>query len=406
MFAQQKTKTMGERLDSLEQFGIEVILNRRRGFRAGLLRGVLTGLSGVFHGVVQARLALFRNRIKTDHYLGAMVLSVGNLTVGGTGKTPVVEMLARRLQAEGRRVAILSRGYKSKNRPLPQRLWAKFTGRSVEIPPRVVSDGAGLKLDSFTAGDEPFMLAKNLPGVAVVVDKDRVKAGRYAVKELGCDTLILDDGLQYLKLRRRLDLILVDQNAPFGNEHLLPRGTLREPPGNLRRASHIFLTKCSGTSNEAIIARIRVHNRTASILECRHRPVYLQNVYDPADRQELTFLKGKKIATISGIAVPESFENILDQLGANIIVRRRFTDHHRYSEDEINEAILRADDKLAHFAVTTEKDAVRFPSFEKTLLPVYYLRIEIEVLRGGEALDECVGRICHPQGAAPPMKFA
>ncbi len=397
---------MGERLDSLEQFGIEVILNRRRGFRAGLLRGLLTGLSGLFHGVVQGRLALFRNRIKADHYLGAMVISVGNLTVGGTGKTPVVEMLARRLHAEGRRVAVLSRGYKSKSLPLPHRLWNKFTGRTVEFPPRVVSDGSGLKLDSLTAGDEPFMLAKNLPGVAVIVDKDRVKAGRYAVKELGCDTLILDDGLQYLKLRRRLDVVLVDRNSPFGNEHLLPRGTLREPPRNLRRASHIFLTKCSSEPNDEIIARLRLYNRTASILECRHRPVHLQNVYDPDDRQELSFVRGKKIATISGIAVPESFENILDQLGAKIVVRRRFTDHHRYTEDEIDEAILRADDKLAHFAVTTEKDAVRFPAFEKTLLPVYFMRIEIEVLRGGAALDECVGRICQPQGTAPPMKFA
>lgn len=397
---------MGERLDSLEQFGIEVILNRRRGFRAGLLRGLLRTLSGVFAGMVQGRLALFRNRVKTDHYLGAMVVSVGNLTVGGTGKTPVVEMLARRLHSEGRRVAILSRGYKSKKPALSRRLWHRFTGRTVEIPPRVVSDGLEIRLDSFTAGDEPYMLARNLPGVAVVVDKDRVKAGRYAVRELGCDTLVLDDGLQYLRLRRRLDVVLVDRQAPFGNEHLLPRGTLREPPRNLRRASHIFLTKCDDRSNDELIARLRRHNRTASLMECRHRPVHLQNVYDPHDRRELDFLEGKKVATISGIAVPESFEGILDKLGAVIVVRRRFTDHHRYSEDEINETILRADDKLAHFVVTTEKDAVRFPAFEKTLLPVYFLRVEIEILRGHEAVDECIQRICHPQGAAPPMKFA
>ena len=397
---------MGERLERLEQFGIDVILNRRRGFRAGLLRGALTGLSGLFHGLVQGRLSLFRNRLKSDHYLGAMVLSVGNLTVGGTGKTPVVEMLARRLHAEGRRVAILSRGYKSKSLPLPRRLWNALTGRTVESPPRIVSDGSGLLLDSFTAGDEPYMLAKNLPGVAVIVDKDRVKAGRYAVKQFSCDTLILDDGLQYLKLRRRLDVVLVDRNAPFGNEHLLPRGTLREPPRNLRRASHIFLTKCNDQPNDALIARLRQHNRTASLLECRHRPVYLQNVYDATDRRELTFLEGKKIATISGIAVPESFENILDSLGATLVLRRRFTDHHRYTEAEINDAILRGDNKSAHFIVTTEKDAVRFPSYEKTLLPVYYLRIEIEILRGTHALDDCISRICQPQGAPPPMKFA
>lgn len=398
---------MGERLDSLEQFGIEVILNRRRGFRAGMLRGFLLGLSGLFRGVVQGRLALFRSRWKTDHYLGAVVVSVGNLTVGGTGKTPVVEMLARRLHEEGRRVAILSRGYKSKSKKpsLPRRFWHRFTGSTVEIPPRVVSDGLEIRLDSATAGDEPYMLARNLPGVAVVVDKDRVKAGRYAVRDLGCDTLVLDDGLQYLRLRRRLDVVLVDRNSPFGNEHLLPRGTLREPPRNLRRATHIFLTKCDDRPNDELIDRLRRHNRTASILECRHRPVHLQNVYDPHDRRELDFVEGKKVATISGIAVPESFENILEKLGAHIVVRRRFTDHHRYTEEEIDDAILHADDKLAHFVVTTEKDAVRFPAFEKTLLPVYFLRVEIEILRGGETLEECIDRICHPQGAPPPMRF-
>ena len=388
----------------MEQFGLEVILNRRNGVRASVLRGFLVGLSGLFRGVVHSRLSLFRNRVKTDYHLGAMVISVGNITVGGTGKTPVVEMLARRLHQEGRRVAILSRGYKSKKIKKKKRWFRRLRGIQPD-PPRIVSDGTSVLLDSITAGDEPYMLAKNLPGVAVIVDRDRVHAGRHAVRELGADTLILDDGLQYLRLRRRMDVILVDQQSPFGNEHLLPRGTLREPPRSLRRASHIFLTKCDGQPNDGIIARIRKHNRTAPILECTHRPVYLQNVFDPADRQPLALLDGKKVSTISGIAVPESFESILERLGATLVNRRRFTDHHRYTEDEIDEAILRADDKLAHYVVTTEKDAVRFPWFEKTLLPVYYLRVEIGILEGAETLEDCIQRVCHPQGAPPPMKF-
>lgn len=397
---------MGERLDSLEQFGLEVILNRRRGLRASLLRGLLLGLSGVFRGVVKVRLALFRNRIKTDHHLGAYVISVGNITVGGTGKTPVVEMLARRLQQEGRRVAILSRGYKSKKVRRKRTLLQYLQGHNPKPPPRVVSDGKNVLLDSATAGDEPWMLAKNLPGVAVVVDRDRVHAGRYAVRVLKADTLILDDGLQYLRLRRRMDVILVDRQAPFGNEHLLPRGTLREPPSSLRRASHVFLTKCSSSDNGELIARVRKYNRSAPILECRHRPVYLQNVFDPADRQELSLLEGKKVATISGIAVPESFEKILEDLGASLVLRRRFTDHHRYTDEEITETILRADDRLAHYVVTTEKDAVRFPPFKTTLLPVYFLRVEIEILKGHDVLEDCVRRVCQPRGAPPPMKFA
>ena len=389
---------MGERLDSLEQFGIEVILNRRGGFRAGMLRGLLSGLSGLFHGVVQGRLALFRNRLKTDHYLGAMVLSVGNLTVGGTGKTPVVEMLARRLHAEGRRVAVLSRGYKSRSLPLPQRLLHQFTGRTVESPPRVVSDGSGLKLDSLTAGDEPYMLAKNLPGVAVVVDKDRVKAGRYAVKELGCDTLILDDGLQYLKLRRRLDVVLVDRSAPFGNEHLLPRGTLREPPKNLRRASYILITKCNGSSNEALISRIRKYNKTAEIIECTHGPIYLEDVFT-RERQPLEFLKDKWVGAISAIAVPEAFEGSLEKLGARVEIRRRFSDHYRFSRKEVEKFMQRCVERDMQIIVTTEKDAVRFPRPASIDVPVYFLRIEVEILKGQEIWDDLITRICNPPPA-------
>src|SRR6202045_2013456 len=123
------------------------------------------------------------------------------------------------------------------------------------------------------------MLADNLKDLVVLVDKDRVKSGRLAIDKWKADTLLLDDGLQYLHLKHRLDIVLVDRQAPFGNEHLLPRGTLREPPRNLRRASYIFITKCNGESNDDLIQRIRLHNRTAEIIECTHRPLYLRHVY-------------------------------------------------------------------------------------------------------------------------------
>jgi tetraacyldisaccharide 4'-kinase len=366
---------------------------------------MLHGLSGIFQSLVQGRLALFRHRIKTDYHLGATVISIGNLTVGGTGKTPVVEMLARRLQQEGRRVGILSRGYKRVQPTVKQRVQHRLKGQEHEPPPTIVSTGNEVLGDPLHAGDEPFMLARNLPGVAVVVDKDRVKAGRWAVRDFNCDTLLLDDGLQYLKLRRRMDIVLVDRTAPFGNEHLLPRGTLREPPRNLRRASHIFLTKCDGTDNTEVITRLRRYNRTAAVIECRHRPVRLVNLFAPSDTRELDWLQGRKAAAICGIAVPEGFERILTTLGAELVLTRRYTDHHRYTEEEINECILHADDKFADCVITTEKDSVRFPALEKTLLPVYFLRVEIEILAGHEAFEECIARICRPAGAVPPMKL-
>jgi len=394
-----------ENLDRLEQFGIDVILGRRRGIKVSLLRGMLNGLSRLFHALVQGRLALFRHRIKSDYHLGATVVSIGNLTVGGTGKTPVVEMFARRLREEGRQVGILSRGYKRVKPTVRERVQHKLKGQAHEPPPTIVSTGDEVLGDPLHAGDEPFMLAKNLPGVAVVVDKDRVKAGRWAVRDFNCDTLLLDDGLQYLKLRRRFDIVLVDRTAPFGNEYLLPRGTLREPPRNLRRASHIFLTKCDGSDNAAVIARLRRYNRTAAIIECRHRPVHLEHLTDPSETLPLDWLKGRRIASICGIAVPEGFEGILTKLGAELVLTRRFTDHHRYSEDEINECILRADDMFADYVITTEKDSVRFPALEKTLLPVYFLRVEIEILRGQEAFEECIAGICRPSAVVPPMKL-
>src|SRR5471030_1247169 len=307
---------MGLRAENLEQFAIDVILERRHGVRAALLRALLYLLSFVYERLVQLRLFLYRHRILRERTLGCLVISIGNLTVGGTGKTPIVEKFARAMRAGGRRVAILSRGYKSVPPPVLRKWWQRF-GRKDPLPPRVVSDGKTLLLDSLTAGDEPYMLANNLKDVIVLVDKDRVKSGLFAIKELKADTLLLDDGLQYLHLKHRLDIVLIDRQAPFGNEHLLPRGTLREPPRNLRRASYIFITKCNGESNDDLIQRIRRYNRTAEIIECRHMPLYLRHVYKD-ERLPLDYLKGLYIGSLCGIAAPESFEEGLRNLGANI----------------------------------------------------------------------------------------
>src|SRR6266567_3300722 len=321
---------MGRRLENLEQFGIDVVLERRHGVRASILRGILYALSFVYDRLVQLRLYFYRKRIFRERALGVLVISVGNLTVGGTGKTPIVEKFARALQAGGRRVAILSRGYKSMPR---KRSWWDRLRRSMVDPPRIVSDGTSLLLDSRTAGDEPYMLAHNLKNVIVLVDKDRVKSGLLAIDKWKVDTLLLDDGLQYLHLKHRLDIVLVDRQAPFGNEFLLPRGTLREPPRNLRRASYIFITKNTGQSNDTLIARIRRYNRTAEIIECAHRPLYLQNICS-GERLTLDRLRGAFIGSICAIAVPESFEGALKNLGANVDLSLRFIDHPYFTENE------------------------------------------------------------------------
>ena len=395
---------MRRQLDEFEQFAIDVILERRYGKRAFLLRWLLLALSTLFRGIVQTRLWLYRHRLFRESNPGVMVISIGNLTVGGTGKTPVVEMFARTLQDGGRRVAILSRGYKSKKPPLFRRLQRKWLGME-RRKPRVVHDGQRLLLDSRFAGDEPFMLAKSLGDVVVLSYKDRVRSALYAIQKLGCDTLILDDGMQYLALRHRLEICLIDRQAPFGNEYLLPRGTLRDPPANLRRANYIFITKCADADNFELIERIREYNRTAEIIQTTHQALYLQNLYT-GERLPLSALQGKYIAAISGIARPESFEEKLTQLGAELVFSKRFADHHRFTDQELAEFHQRCVRRDLDFAVTTEKDAVRFPAkFDALDVPIVFLRVEIELLSGHESWERLVNRICKPQPLVAPERF-
>jgi tetraacyldisaccharide 4'-kinase len=391
-------------IEGLESFAMDVILGRRYGRRADALRLVLFVLSGVYRFLVQTRLALYKNRIFRSHSHGCLVISVGNLTVGGTGKTPVVEMLARALQQGGRQVAILSRGYKSVPRPLPLRVLDKLTRNKSPFVPRVVSDGVSLLLDSRTAGDEPFMLANNLRGVVVLTHRDRVKSGIYAINEFHADTLILDDGFQYVKMRHGLEIVLVDRTAPFGNEYMLPRGTLREPPANIRRATHIFLTKCDGSDNSAIIERIRRYNRTADIIECTHRPKHLKN-FVTGEVKPLEFLKDLKVGSLCGIAVPESFESALRSLGADVELTQSYADHHRYSLKEIERFLRRCARRSLDAVLTTEKDAVRIPRIMDPELPVYYMRVEIEILAGQENWQSFIDRLIKSRDLSVPERF-
>lgn len=391
-------------LENLEQFAIDVILERRFGKKAAVFRWLLYLLSIVYCWVVRLRIALYRNHYKHSHHLGCMVITIGNLTVGGTGKTPVVEKVARALQDGGRRVAILSRGYKSKKPPLLRRLFRAIQVGATGEPPRVVHDGRNLLLDSAQAGDEPYMLARNLKNVIVLTDKDRVKSGLFAIRNWGVDTLVLDDGFQHFKIKHRIDIVLIDRQAPFGNQFLLPRGTLREPPEQLRRARYIFITKSILGGNEALIQRIRQYNRTAEIIECTHRPMHLENLVT-GETLPLDFLQGQYVASLCAIAQPSSFEQAIRDLGANLELTRQFADHHRFTAADIASFLERCRRRDLAAVITTEKDAVRFPKINNPPVPILFLRVEIEILTGHESWNDFVARLCSPKQFIPPEKF-
>jgi tetraacyldisaccharide 4'-kinase len=379
--------------ETLETFVLEVIFEERRGKRAALMRAFLLGSSKLYQLAVKLRRWLYNVRIIRDSTLGVQVIAIGNLTVGGTGKTPVVEKFARELRDAGRNVAILSRGYRSKPQPVHEWLLNKILLREDATPPRIVSDGKSLLLDSEMAGDEPHMLASNLKDVVVLVDKDRVKSGRYAIEKFGCDTLLLDDGYQYWRLRgRRHDVVLVDHQQPFGNEYLLPRGTLREPPSHLARANTIFITKSDGKTGE-LRRQIAELNPTAAVIECVHHPLYLEDVFS-GERHQLDFLKGRKVASLSGIAQPESFEQSLVKLGAELVYSKRFADHHRFSQQEILNTINRSKKRQAELIITTQKDAVRFPKLDRRDLSILFMRVEIKIVSGADDFRDCVRKIC------------
>lgn len=378
--------------DRFVQFVSDVIYDRRDDSAATWFGSFLKLLSVGYERLIWLRVWGYRKRILRDQPLGCLVVAVGNLTVGGTGKTPVVEKFARSLASRGRKVAILSRGYKSRKEPLWRRWWRALTHLDAP-PPRIVSDGERVLLDSHTAGDEPYMLARNLPGVVVLVDKNRVHAGAFAIRKFGCDTLILDDGFQYLPLRGAVNLLLIDKTNPFGNESMLPRGILREPVSHMRRANYIFLTKSDGRTDMELMETIRQHHPDVDIIECSHTPKYLQAIHG-FEQRPLGELKGRKITAFSGIAAPDSFEALLRGEGAQLVHVRRFLDHHRFDADEIASIYAEALEAGAEWVVTTEKDAVRLPLELQAPLPTYFLRLEIEILSGDRNFGKAVDHIC------------
>ena len=271
----------------------------------------------VFYAVVQnLRVGLYRSGVFKTRRLPARVISVGNLTLGGTGKTPTVMLIAETLQAQGFKPAILSRGY---------------GGESVNEV-NVVSDGREVLLGPETAGDEPVMMARRLKNVPVLTGRNRFKTGRYALEHLGADTLILDDGFQHLALHRDLNILLCDHKNPFGNGVIFPAGHLREPLKEIQRADLIGVTRYGPEGDLESV--LRANSKQVPLVKMSFEPATLAPVSN-GEASGLAALKDRPVAALCGIAHPEAFLETLGRSGARVVSQHIFPDHFQYLPEHL-----------------------------------------------------------------------
>lgn len=318
-----------------------VISGERRDLFSAILRLKLLQISWICLGAVKLRRWLYSKGIPRTKHLPCKVISVGNVVVGGSGKTPAVMAIAGMLKAHtDLSVAVLSRGYRSKVRG-----------------PDVVSDGENVLLNPVEAGDEPYLLARSLPGVPVLIGRDRVQTGLMAIRKWDCRVVILDDGFQYLRLARDIDIITIDATRPFGFDHVLPRGYLREPLSTLNRADLILLTRANQCKNlSSVRDRLAEIAPSVPIFESIYEPCSLRSL-DTHQEIGLDAIRGRNILATCGIANPLSFAETLRSLGPARVALLPFPDHHTYPRSSIETIEQRAAEPDVDIIVTTEKDA-------------------------------------------------
>ena len=310
---------------------------------------ILPPLSVLYGAVTRTRLSLYRRGTFRSTKLARPVISVGNITTGGTGKTPLVEWVARTVAAKGKKVCILTRGYGREN---PER----------QV---VVSDGTKVLASPSEAGDEPFLLATNLLGVAAVISNaNRIEAAAGAIKHLGTDCFVLDDGFQHLRLERDLNIVTIDATNPWGGGHLLPFGRLREPLSSLSRADCVVITRADQANDVAALRdEILRHTGNVPLFNSRMR---IKNAAEAIP---------SPVAAFCAVGNPRSFFN---QVPHEVVLEKAFPDHHRYSQADVDSLIEAARQAGAQSLITTAKDAVKLKSFTFSL-PLFVIEIEPEI---------------------------
>ena len=309
-------------------------------------RSLLTPLGVLYGATARLRAEAYRRGWRETHHVEAPVFSVGNLTTGGTGKTPLTAWVARVLTEQGRRVCVLTRGY----------------GRAQPHERVLVSDGTDIYADAAQGGDEPRWLAENLPGVAVLADRDRVAAARWALENLGTQCFVLDDGFQHLRMARDCDLVTIDATNPWDGGQMLPRGRLREPLTALRRADACVITRVEQVENVGDL-QSQVHELSGG------RPVFLASArvkgVRPLRAEDAPLAAGASVLAFCGIGNPLSFFGLARKAGYRLTATRVFRDHHRYNPADIAHLAQAAREAGAEALLTTAKDAVKLAHWQE-----------------------------------------
>jgi len=352
----------------LKEYYLSILYGQQRGFTAALIKSTLSAFAYPYSVVLNTRDFLYKNSVFKSTRLPVKVISIGNITTGGTGKTPLVEFMAGYLLEKNKKVAILSRGYGGNN---------------------------PLQKNNDNVNDECLILKENLREVPVLAGKDRVSNGKKAIREFGVDCLLLDDGFQHLKLKRDLDIVVIDSLNPFGGENLIPRGSLREPLRNLGRAGLFIISHCNQSKEKtikSIYTKLNHVNNDAPVCESIHWPVHIENITDGSILGP-EWLKGKRIYGLSAIGNPESFTYTLKELGADLIKHRKFHDHHNYNREEIGDVVYEAKLLGVDAIVVTQKDIVKIRKMDINDFNILSLKIETQITKGIELYEEAIDRV-------------
>ncbi|OIO40424.1 MAG: tetraacyldisaccharide 4'-kinase [Candidatus Omnitrophica bacterium CG1_02_49_10] len=365
----------------LRKYLYSIIVDELKGIIAFIIRSVLWPFSIAYGLLVKSVVKLYQWRVLKPVRVGCKVISIGNITLGGTGKTPVVEWIANIIKDKGIKAAVLLRGY----------------GRATaERKPSVVRNGSRMR----DVGDEAYVLGKNLKGIPIIVGRDRIEGAREAIKAFGAEAVILDDGFQHWRIARDLDIVTIDTTNPFGNGATIPRGTLREPISHLGRADIFILTRSNVDKGNIPYLKniLRKLNPPAVIAESIHKPSHFEVLTDENRKVEISAMTNRRVCILSAIGNPVAFDNMAEGLFLEVAMRAHFVDHHNYTKSDIEKVLERSKDAGIKDIVTTQKDAVKLEAIFASLkdkmasygIQILVLRSHIEITSGEDIL---IGRL-------------